>query len=94
MREVNDLREIIDNARDVTRATFLRHVAPADMRRLEAECGYVPHPAQGLTMAADWHVQYCRSSLHRHRVWFFRWSAIEFVFVQPSTVLTTKGDQP
>ena len=33
-------------------------------------------------MAADWAVSYHRSKLHGRRVYYFRHSAIEFVFTQ------------
>ena len=74
------LCSLIDDRQQVTRRTFLRHVSREELWRLENQLGYSQHPARGLTMAADWHVEYFRSRLHGRRVYGFRHSAIEFVF--------------
>jgi hypothetical protein len=71
---------MISEALTVSRRTFLRHVNQEDLRRLEHAMGYAKHPRQGLTMAGDWHVRYARSKLHGRRVYFFIYSAIEYVF--------------
>lgn len=64
----------------LTRRTFLKHVDREELAELEKGCGYEAHPSQGLTMAGDWHVSYHRSRLHGKRVYFFKWSGIEYVF--------------
>lgn len=74
------LRDLIDEAHEVTRSTFLKHVDREDLKNLELELGYSLHPSQGLTMAGDYHVRYYRSKLHGERVYFFTHSAIEYVF--------------
>jgi hypothetical protein len=74
---------MIEGARTITRRTFCRHVHPGDLADLEAQLSYATHPRQGLTMAGDWAVSYHRSKLHGRRVYYFRHSAIEFVFVPP-----------
>ena len=74
------LSDMIDNAIDITRKTFLKYTSRAELQNIEWNLGYAYHPKQGLTMAGDWHVSYHRSRLHGKRVYFFRQSAIEYVF--------------
>lgn len=75
---------MIDAAEQITRRTFLRHVDRQQLDTLTDLLGYVQHPSQGLTLAQDRAVGYYRSRLHGQRVYFFRWSAIEYVFAQES----------
>jgi len=74
------LRDMIDQATDITRDAFLRHVSLEELREIEQQLGYAAHPSQGLTMAGDWHVSYHRSKLHGKTVYYFCWSSIEYVF--------------
>lgn len=74
------LIDMVDQARDITRATFLRHVSLEELREIELQLGYAAHPSQGLTMAGDWHVSYHRSKLHGKTVYYFQQSRIEYVF--------------
>lgn len=71
---------MIDEAIEVARSTFLKHVDKAELRSLEESLGYESHPSRGLTMAGDGCVTYHRSKLHGKRVYFFRQSGIEYVF--------------
>jgi len=75
------LSDMVDNATDITRKTFLKHVNKTDITGLEAALGYSKHYKQGLTMGNDWHVSYCRSKLHNKIVYYFCHSAIEYVFI-------------
>ena len=76
------LCDMIDQATDISRRTFLKHAQDKSRRELERDLGYEDHPKRGLTMAGDYHVSYHRSTLHGERVYFFKWSAIEHVFVK------------
>lgn len=76
------LRDLIDGRREISRRTFLRHVERADLAELADGLAYASHPSRGLTMAADWHIEYFRSRLHGATVYGFRHSAIEYVFVE------------
>ena len=78
--DVPALCAMIDSNRLVSRRTFLRHVDREDLRELENGLGYETHHKRGLTMAADCCVSYHRSTLHGKRVYYFRQSAIEYVF--------------
>ena len=71
---------MIDRAIEVSRRTFLKHVHRDDLGELEALLGYEDHPRRGLTMAGDYHVSYHRSKLHGKTVYYFKHSAIEYVF--------------
>ena len=78
--DIDNLSKMIDDATDITRSTFLKHVNRASLKEIEQMLGYSEHPSQGLTMAGDWHVSYHRSKLNGKRVYYFRHSAIEYVF--------------
>lgn len=76
------LSDMIDDAIDITRQTFLKHVDRNDLENIEVSLCYSKHYSQGLTMAGDWHVSYHRSKLHGKRVYYFAHSAIEYVFTK------------
>ena len=80
--DVPALIEMVDDARQITRETFRRHVSRRDREALEQALGYELHPARGLTCAGDYCVSYHRSKLHGRRVYFLTWSAIEHVFTE------------
>jgi len=71
---------MIDDAIEITRKTFLKHVDRNSLKDTEISLGYEQHPRQGLTMAGDYYVSYHRSLLHNKRVYYFEHSAIEYVF--------------
>lgn len=79
MSEVDDLNEMIWNERDITRATFMRKCGRA-ARDIFRQLGYEDHPAHGLTSARDFHIRYYSSKFRGKRCYFFRWSAIEYIF--------------
>lgn len=71
------IRAMVESARPITRRTFLRHVDPASMRDIERDLGYDSY----LPMARDWHVSYHKGSYLGQPCVFFKWSAIEHIFV-------------
>ena len=75
---------LIDAKRPISRRSFLRHIDRAELASIEAGLCYCAHPAQGLTMAGDWHVSYWVSRLHGRKAYGFDHSAIEYVFVEAS----------
>lgn len=82
VHEPGGLIDMVQASVQVTRRTLLRHVDREDMADLERSLGYAPHdPDSPLYMSKDWHVSYHRSELHGKRVYFFKHSAIEYVFV-------------
>jgi len=80
-RYVDDLNEMIADAREITRRTLLKHVDLPELKSLEEALSYASHPMQGMTMAGDWHVSYHKSKLRGFTVYYFRYSSIEYVFV-------------
>lgn len=75
------LIQMIEQAFDITRSTFLSHVDRQDRELIERQLGYAPHDKDScLTMKRDFHVSYHRSKLHGQTVYFFKHSAIEYVF--------------
>lgn len=79
---VDDLTQMVDNALQITRLTFLKHVGRDTLTVLEEYLGYAKHPKQGMTMAGDWHVGYYRSTLCGETVYYFDHSRIEYVFTR------------
>ena len=75
-QDVPALLDMVDSSIDITRATFLKHVDRDELQKLESALGYDHY----LSMAQDWHVSYHRSRLHGRRVYYFKWSGIEYVF--------------
>ena len=73
---------MIDKNINISRETFLKYVNRDDLRDLETSLSYEQHPKRGLTMAGDYSVSYHRSKLHGRRVYYFRQSAIEYVFTE------------
>lgn len=74
------LCDMVDNAVTISRRTFLQNVDRDELQKLEQRLGYAKHPKHGLTMASDYHLEYCRSKLHGKTVYFFTHSAVEYVF--------------
>ena len=79
--QVDDLIEMIDTNIEITRRTFLKHIDRAELLDIEYNFHYSRHYMQGLTMAADWAVSYHRSKVCGKRCYYFRHSAIEYVFI-------------
>jgi hypothetical protein len=75
------LRDLINQRREISRRAFLCHVEREELRGIEENLGYTQHPRQGLTMAGDYHIEYFVSRWHDNRVYGFRHSGIEYVFV-------------
>ena len=86
VRREGGLSDLINDRVEISRRTFLKHVNREDLKTQEYECGYQQHPRQGLTMAGDQYVEYFRSRWHGKRVYGFRWSSIEYVFIDRSAV--------
>ena len=73
--------DMVDNSREITRRTFLKHVDRDDQLHLEqGGLGYVAHPSQGLTMARDWAVRYYKSKFEGNPCVYFDNSCIEYIF--------------
>lgn len=72
------LMDMISQARDITRDTFVRNVNPEYRVLCERHLGYwMPN---GIRPTEDWALSYHSSRLHGYRVYYMRWSAIEHVF--------------
>jgi hypothetical protein len=82
--KVHLLNKMIENGKQITRRTFLKHVDRFELRVVERELGYEDHPRRGLTMAGDWHVAYFKGHWDGRPCIYFVWSAIEYIFVSGS----------
>jgi len=76
--DVNALTEMIDKERAISRRVFVTHVRRSDLLCLERLMGYTMGT---LTMAGDWHVQYYKSKYKGNTAYYFKHSAIEYVFL-------------
>ena len=83
--DIDGLSDMVDNSIDITRSTFVSHVDKDALAVLEKGLGYERFKRRGLTMANDWAVSYYRGKLHGTTVYFFRQSAIEYVFLPSPT---------
>ena len=85
--EDGGLWDMKDQAREITRKTFLKHVDRAEIRQMAKDFGYSQNEAGGeLTMASDWHISYYRSTLYGRRVYYFTHSAYEHVFTEDGCI--------
>jgi len=82
MSKADELRDMIDEAVEITRGAFLKRVDTDELNGIAESLGYESHPKRGLTMAGDWHITYHRSRIGKNRVYYFRWSGIEHVFIK------------
>ena len=81
-QEPGGLSDMIDNCLVISRPTFLKHIDRNELKEISSQLGYSNHYKEGLTMSADWHISYYRSNLHGERVYYFKHSAIEYVFIK------------
>jgi len=82
-RDGQDIADMKEQQNGLTRRQFLSFVDSAQMREKERELGYERDARRGLTMAADWHVSYHRSTFLGVPCVYFAWSGIEHIFVDP-----------
>jgi hypothetical protein len=75
--------EMTDQAVQVSYRTALKRIGKAALAREfpTYDWGRRPHD---LTMKRDWHVGYYRSVYLGQPVYYVKWSAIEFIFGDPS----------
>ena len=76
----NGLIPMIDNSIEITRRTFLKYIDKTELSMIERSLGYDKHWKHGLTMAGDLYVSYHHSKLHGNVVYYFKYSAIEYIF--------------
>jgi len=73
-----DIRDMSDHEKEITRKTFLKYVDRNDLKELEEGLGYGPW----LRMSQDWHVRYYKSVYRDISCVFFRHSRIEYIFTK------------
>lgn len=67
---------MIEGSLQIHRGTFEKHVDLRNLASIEASIGY----DDDFKMEDDAYVSYHRSKHHGKTVYYFRWSAIEYVF--------------
>ena len=78
VHEPEGLFDMINRNITITRATFEKHVSVEHLRKLEKELGY----NFKMRMSADYYVTYHRSKLYGEWVYYFRYSAMEYIFMK------------
>jgi hypothetical protein len=82
-RSGDDINDMKEHSRPISRRAFLRRVDPQQMADLEQQLGYERRADKGLTMAGDWHVGYFEGTFVGVPAVYFAWSGIEHIFVHP-----------
>jgi len=77
--DVDALQEMVDNAKQITYKTFIKHVSVHQLAEMFPM--YERRKNQGLTLANDWSVSFYVSKYKGNRCYFLDWSRIEFVFM-------------
>lgn len=67
---------MIDNARQIKYNTFLKNVDKDSFREVAQNLGY----SRQMHIKNDWAVTFAKSKLFGKTVYFFVWSAIEYIF--------------
>ena len=75
--DVPALRDMIDNATDVSLSTVRRW---CDLSGFEDDHSYAVGPERGLHLKDDWHVSYHKSRWRGRPCYYIRHSAIEHIF--------------
>jgi len=75
------ITQMVDDAKPITRKTFLKHVKLENLQQIEESLGYSRHPRQGMTMASDCYVSYYKSNYNGKPCVYFDHSRIEHVFI-------------
>jgi hypothetical protein len=71
----SDIREMSDNAQEVTYATFARRCAGVQTwARVHGYDRYMP-------LSKDWHVSYYKGQYRAQPCYFLVWSGIEFIWL-------------
>jgi len=74
---------MVDNAREITYKTFIKHVNWKEISRL---LKYDTHYRSGLLLKNDWHVTYHKSTYEGTPCYYVQWSGIEWIFIKPLSV--------
>lgn len=89
-KHVDELRRMIDEAKEVTYGTVRKNAVNEDFEAICAELGYALKHGQVLTMRRDWGVRYYVSKVFGQKCVFFTQSAIEYVFTNAKFPLESK----
>ena len=82
LKDREALSDMVDNYRDVSYRTLIRHVPVALLAELFPHCAWGPGQPSELRLKDDWSVRFCRSTIWGKRCYYVRWSAIEFIFME------------
>jgi hypothetical protein len=72
------IHHMMDNSTEITYRTFRKNVDKDNFLEVERNLGY----DRNLRMLNDWHVRYYKSKIKGHPVYYFVWSAIEYIFTK------------
>lgn len=75
--DLDELHYIIDNGEEISREDFLKAADNDDLEEIEKSLGY---NSTDFKMENDYHVNYFKAEYKGERIYYFCWSAIEYVF--------------
>ena len=73
------INAMVDQAREVTLATFRKHCEAEDWERAH---GYEREGKGGLPLSRDWHVRFFKSKYRGRPCYYITHSAIEHIFIE------------
>ena len=76
-----DIVEMVDNAVEITLATFVRHTENNSRNELLRHLGYAIGAERGLHIKDDWHVSYWKGYYQGNPCVYLYHSAIEYIFI-------------
>lgn len=77
-KDIRALDDMIDNARQITYKTFMKHVDRNDIIKLFPQYDWTT--GRGLTLKRDYHVSYYKSKFKNQPCVFINHSSIEYIF--------------
>ena len=72
--KAEDIEKMVDNAKEITYGTFIKHVHLSD---LNAQFGY---GGDGIHLCDDWAVRYFRSKYRGYKCYYLVHSSIEYIY--------------
>jgi hypothetical protein len=79
----DDIHAMVEQAQQITWATFKQHVSPTDLLEFERNGGYdTGHERGGLRLSKDWAVSYWRSTYQGQPCYYLEHSSIEYVYTR------------
>lgn len=83
--DIDHLSEMIDIATPITYTTFMKHVPVAVVAGIFSMYAWGRGRKRDLRMKKDWAIGFYRSTFAGRPCYYIRWSAIEYIFMEPTS---------